>query len=494
MAVLVVDPGHGGSAMIGGSSPNNATGPHGTLEKTLTLRVGLLTRDALMAKGHKVVLTRNADTNLGLDARAAVARSASADAFVSIHFNGWNEPSVQGTETFVHREASQASLELARAVQAQALVATGLADRGVKKMNLGVLDPAKQSPSTAACLVEVSFITDPNEESRLADVSYLEHIAARLCDALDAYVTRPTASPEPPSQEDGFSALRAIETDEPFGKLQLAAAPSDVNEPQAWQTIAATVSMALGFWKDYFKLQSNQGDIDLVGTQRLTQILRAISWVESRHGTGSGSGQPARDPMQCGNPSNSWWRELTGQTDKLDFLACRNGPGSSLVRADKLAASASESAGFPPQASLDLLGDEDNGHTDSAFTPLHSFMWGIPYFLHRMNAVQGCYTYDCGDLSRDRLVAGAVRYNGGGDPKYRAKIDAALKLVGDLTPVVLAGLPAPPEAPMPLAETAASLVEGLSRAAPPGRYRVKLQLAPGGNTIESVEIEVGRDG
>ena len=31
MAIIVVDPGHGGSAAVGGSSPNNATGPAGTL-------------------------------------------------------------------------------------------------------------------------------------------------------------------------------------------------------------------------------------------------------------------------------------------------------------------------------------------------------------------------------------------------------------------------------------------------------------------------------
>jgi N-acetylmuramoyl-L-alanine amidase len=36
---IVIDPGHGGTTTVGDSSPNNATGPTGLLEKTLTLQV-----------------------------------------------------------------------------------------------------------------------------------------------------------------------------------------------------------------------------------------------------------------------------------------------------------------------------------------------------------------------------------------------------------------------------------------------------------------------
>jgi N-acetylmuramoyl-L-alanine amidase len=52
MAVIVVDPGHGETRTVGGSSPNNATGPAGTKEKTLTLAVGLAARSALAERGH----------------------------------------------------------------------------------------------------------------------------------------------------------------------------------------------------------------------------------------------------------------------------------------------------------------------------------------------------------------------------------------------------------------------------------------------------------
>lgn len=54
---------------------------------------------------------------------------------------------------------------------------------------------------------------------------------------------------------------------------------------------------------------------------RLFAIVRAVSFVESRHGT-TGVNQPARDPLQCGNPKDLWWKELTGQS----------GDGSRFVR------------------------------------------------------------------------------------------------------------------------------------------------------------------
>ncbi len=489
MAVLVIDPGHGGSTAVGGSSPNNATGPNGTLEKNLTLQVGLLMRDALAANGHTVVLTRTSDTNLGLEARATLARSASADAFLSIHFNGWPDPKVQGTETFVHTQASASSLALAKMVQAQALDATGLADRGVKKMDLGVLVPSRHADKTAACLVELSFLTDPKEEHRLADAAYLKQIADALCAALDTYVTSPAASVPSEQSEDGFAALRAVPA---LAEASFAAVASDDEEPQAWQALAPTVSMALGFWKDYLKLQTDSGDLDLVGIQRLTQIIRAISWVESRHGTGAGPGQAARDPMQCGNPGDVWWQELSGQIDHnhVDYLARWNGQSASLVAADKLADAAKAAIGFPSAAALDLLADDTNGHNDSSFGPTHSFVWGIPYFLHRMNRAQQDKTYDCGDLSRDRMVTGAVQYNGGGDPHYGTKIDAALKLVGDVKPLLIAAAAAAPTAkPQPLDQTAAALLAGLTSAAPVGPYRIKFQFDARGSAIESVEIE-----
>ena len=86
MAVIVLDPGHGGKpppVKLGGSSWNNARGPNGMLEKTITLDIAKRTRDELEARGHTVYLTRNGDNNLSLKDRASAARTRSADVFLS---------------------------------------------------------------------------------------------------------------------------------------------------------------------------------------------------------------------------------------------------------------------------------------------------------------------------------------------------------------------------------------------------------------------------
>ena len=169
MAGVVIDPGHGGAVEVGGSSANNATGPLGTQEKSLTLSVGLKCRDILAHQGLTVLMTRNSDVNLSLAERAHVARDIQADAFVSIHFNGWTSPDVQGTETYVYTgvPAQSGSRILAALVQREVHQRTGYTDRGVKEQNLGVLNPLDHFAGTAACLVEISFITDPADEQRL---------------------------------------------------------------------------------------------------------------------------------------------------------------------------------------------------------------------------------------------------------------------------------------------------------------------------------------
>jgi N-acetylmuramoyl-L-alanine amidase len=94
MVKIVIDPGHGGPRVppkLEGSSWNNAVGPTGLLEKTVTLQVAKAAADAFARIGIDVILTRKADVNLGIVARAKVAKDARADAFVSIHFNAASE-------------------------------------------------------------------------------------------------------------------------------------------------------------------------------------------------------------------------------------------------------------------------------------------------------------------------------------------------------------------------------------------------------------------
>lgn len=199
MARIVLDPGHGGSANIPDDSTwNNAVGPLGTLEKNLALDIGLRAKTALTAKGHQVTMTRTTDVNLRLKARANVAKSVKAHAFVSIHFNASKTHKAQGTETLVTPDYSGASARLSLAVQDAVLAITGLADRNksfdgstrIKPQSLGVLRPSSHHATTAACLVEVSFLDRADEERRLMNENYRERIATAICDGIHAFIGR----------------------------------------------------------------------------------------------------------------------------------------------------------------------------------------------------------------------------------------------------------------------------------------------------------------
>jgi len=188
MSTIVLDPGHGGLSRVDGSSPSNATGVGGTKEKDLTLEIGLDVARLLRQRGHTVLLTRETDINLALSARARVAATRKADAFLSIHFNAFEDTSVQGTEVQLHRAASARSRLLGKTVLRRTVEATGYRDRGLRTGQWGVLDPTVHDPATAACLVEVSFLTHPPEEERLRNFAYKRQIAQALADGVQDYL------------------------------------------------------------------------------------------------------------------------------------------------------------------------------------------------------------------------------------------------------------------------------------------------------------------
>lgn len=184
---LVIDPGHGGDerSKVGGSSGNNATGPapRSLKEKDLTLKVARLLRERLR-KDCEVILTRDGDVNLSLASRAEVARKNKADLFLSIHFNGFADTAIDGTETWVARKASERSRRFAQALLTHLTVVTGVANRGVREANFGVLLPIRHDANTTACLAEIAFLTNPTQARRLEDSDYLGKIADALASAV----------------------------------------------------------------------------------------------------------------------------------------------------------------------------------------------------------------------------------------------------------------------------------------------------------------------
>ncbi|MGB9919783.1 MAG: N-acetylmuramoyl-L-alanine amidase [Moorellales bacterium] len=182
--LVVLDPGHG-SQQSWGSDPG-AVGPTGLKERDVVLAVALEAKRLLEERGGRVMLTRTGEvTSLSLYDRAALANQQGAQVFVSIHANSSPSPDLDGTCTYycvpAHLEYQrEARRSLAFSLQ-QALVSRlGRPDKGVRQANFAVLR-ATEMPSA---LVELAFISNPNEERLLADPAFQRLAAQALVEGI----------------------------------------------------------------------------------------------------------------------------------------------------------------------------------------------------------------------------------------------------------------------------------------------------------------------
>jgi len=179
MVRVIIDPGHGGSASVGGSSPFG-TSAHGCVEKHVTLE---LARRVAARLGSVAQLTRDRDANLSLRERAVLAARSGADAFVSIHASS----SAHGSELWLHDRHAPQSADLAQELRSS-LDAVG-PTRGVFHGPLAVLDPA-YGGSAAACLIEVDDLSDAAGHRRLTDPQALDKLAGALASGVRRYISR----------------------------------------------------------------------------------------------------------------------------------------------------------------------------------------------------------------------------------------------------------------------------------------------------------------
>ena len=93
--IVVIDPGHGGRDPGATSVSGQVT------EKELTLALGRELRDELVKRGRvRVAMTRDGDSYIGLDDRAAVARRVNAAMFVSLHMDSAPNPLARGATVY----------------------------------------------------------------------------------------------------------------------------------------------------------------------------------------------------------------------------------------------------------------------------------------------------------------------------------------------------------------------------------------------------------
>ncbi|HHL73703.1 MAG TPA: hypothetical protein ENJ29_14440 [Bacteroidetes bacterium] len=214
---IVIDPGHGGR-------DPGAIGPTGVYEKDVTLDIArhlkrLIERNSDM----RVVMTREEDRFIPLQARTHLANQEQGKLFISIHANSNKNPAVHGLTTYFLGQAKteealevarrenavinyeqdrsayeefnaenfillsmaqnsyqQESEELAALVQQETTKKTGSKNRGVKQAGYYVLIGA----SMPNILVETAFISNRREEKLLKSYKFQKNIAEGIFNSL----------------------------------------------------------------------------------------------------------------------------------------------------------------------------------------------------------------------------------------------------------------------------------------------------------------------
>lgn len=238
---LVIDAGHGGkdAGAIGKTSK----------EKDINLKVALAFGKYVEnnCKDVKVIYTRKTDVFVSLDERANIANKAKADLFVSIHTNALPKGKIaRGFETYtlgMHRAADnlevakrensviliesnyeqryqgfdpnsaesyiifelmqdrymEQSVELARLVQKEVCSAASRPNKGVHQAGFLVL----RATSMPSCLIELGFITTPDEEQLLNSSKGIDNHARGIYNAFVKYRKKYDAKAEGQQQATG---------------------------------------------------------------------------------------------------------------------------------------------------------------------------------------------------------------------------------------------------------------------------------------------------
>ncbi|MEF3695555.1 N-acetylmuramoyl-L-alanine amidase, partial [Desulfolutivibrio sp.] len=214
---IMIDPGHGGK-------DPGAQGLGGLVEKNVNLRFARLLGKKLQEHGFQVLYTRTRDVFIPLEERTAMANAKKADLFVSIHCNAHGDAKSTGLEIYSLNLAStedavrvaarenavsaktisdlqliltdlmlntkmKESRDLAKTVQDKAVGAVSrwkTRNRGTHEAPFYVLMGARMP----AVLVEMGYITNPDDAKRLASDKYLETLAQGMVNGLVAYKQR----------------------------------------------------------------------------------------------------------------------------------------------------------------------------------------------------------------------------------------------------------------------------------------------------------------
>ena len=230
--LIVIDPGFGG----------NQTGPSGcdgvVFAKDINLQISKKLAEGIKnSLNINALLTRESDAALSLEARATFANVNEADLLISIHTNGSDNSSVSGIETFLlnlapdpdairitvvdnalnPKDIADMHSILSDLMQNSSVYESELLAKEVHRNLYGSLERkhknvnnrgVKQAPfyillgaEMPSIVVEVGFITNPNECKLLSSDEYQDDISIGILEGIKNFIevkrTQPVNSADP---------------------------------------------------------------------------------------------------------------------------------------------------------------------------------------------------------------------------------------------------------------------------------------------------------
>ncbi|MDI7247382.1 MAG: N-acetylmuramoyl-L-alanine amidase [Bacillota bacterium] len=181
--VIVIDPGHGGDDC-------GARGRSGLAEKDVVLDIGRHLAGLFNRVAVYTVMTRDEDEDLAgdgslgpmqrkrldLESRVDLGARSGADLYISVHANSFPEPVWSGAQTFYHSK-SEESKALAQAIQKELVARLG---PNLRKAKPGDDYFVLRKSKMPAVIVEAGFLSNPREESLLAQPDYRRRVAEAI--------------------------------------------------------------------------------------------------------------------------------------------------------------------------------------------------------------------------------------------------------------------------------------------------------------------------